>query len=65
MGDTGISIEAIIQREQPAGQRYVNIIILTNVTKEKCLNEAVAQIEQLETVRGQVSFIRVEYLDQV
>ena len=65
MGDTGISIEAIIQREQPAGERYVNIIILTNVTKEKCLNEAVAQIEQLETVRGQVSFIRVEYLDQV
>ena len=65
MGDTGISIEAIIQREQPAGQRYVNIIILTNVTKEKCLNEAVAQIEQLETVRGQVSFIRVEYLDQL
>ena len=65
MGDTGISIEAIIQREQPAGERYVNVIILTNVTKEKCLNEAVAQIEQLETVRGQVSFIRVEYLDQV
>ena len=65
MGDTGISIEAIIQREQPAGERYVNVIILTNVTKEKCLNEAVAQIEQLETVRGQVSFIRVEYLDQL
>jgi len=64
MGDTGISIEAIIQREQPAGERYVNVIILTNVTKEKCLDEAVAYIEQLETVRGQVNFIRVEYLDQ-
>ena len=64
MGDAGISIEAIIQREQPAGERYVNVIILTNVTKEKCLDEAVAHIEQLETVRGQVNFIRVEYLDQ-
>ena len=64
MGDAGISIEAIIQREQPAGERYVNVIILTNVTKEKCLDEAVAYIEQLETVRGQVNFIRVEYLDQ-
>jgi|TARA_B110000977_G_scaffold187237_1_gene254106 homoserine dehydrogenase len=65
MGDAGISIEAIIQREQPAGERYVNVIILTNVTKEKFLNEAVTHIEQLETVRGEVSFIRVEYLDQV
>ena len=65
MGDAGISIEAIIRREQPAGERYVNVIILTNVTKEKCLNEAVTHIEHLETVRGEVSFIRVEYLDQV
>ena len=65
MGDAGISIEAIIQREQPAGERYVNVIILTNVTKQKCLNEAVMHIENLETVRGQVSFIRVEHLDQV
>jgi len=64
MGDAGISIEAIIQREQPAGERYVNVIILTNVTKEKCLDGAVEHIEQLETVRGQVNFIRVEYLDQ-
>ena len=57
MGDAGISIEAIIQREQPAGERYVNVIILTNVTKEKCLDEAVMRISSnLETVRGQVSF---------
>ena len=65
MGDAGISIEAIIQREQPAGERYVNVIILTNVTKEKYLDEAVERIELLETVRGQVNFIRVEYLDQL
>jgi len=65
MGDSGISIEAIIQREQPAGEDYVNVIILTSVTKEKCLNEAVSHIEQLNTVRGSVSFIRVEHLDQM
>ena len=64
MGDAGISIEAIIQREQPAGEEYVNVIILTNVTKEKYLDEAVEHIEQLETVRGSVNFIRVEHLDQ-
>ena len=64
MGDAGISIEAIIQKDQPAGEEYVNVIILTNVTKEKFLDEAVAHIEQLETVRGSVNFIRVEHLDQ-
>ena len=64
MGDAGISIEAIIQREQPAGESYVNVIILTNVTKEKYLDEAVKHIEELDTVRGYVNFIRVEYLDQ-
>jgi homoserine dehydrogenase len=65
MGDAGISIEAIIQREQPAGEHYVNVIILTNVTKEKFLDEAVVHIEKLATVRGNVNFIRLEYLDQV
>ena len=64
MADAGICIEAIIQREQPAGEDYVNVIILTNVTREKLLDAAVENIEQLETVRGNVSFIRVEHLDQ-
>ncbi len=64
MGDAGISIEAIIQKEQPAGEQYVNVIILTNVTKEKFLDQAVEHVEQLETVRGSVNFIRVEHLDQ-
>ncbi|MDG1311557.1 MAG: homoserine dehydrogenase [Porticoccaceae bacterium] len=64
MANAGISIEAIIQKEQPAGEDYVNVIILTNVTKEKLLDAAVEHIEQLETVRGSVTFIRVEHLDQ-
>ena len=64
MADAGISIEAIIQREQPAGEDYVNVIILTNVTREKMLDTAVEGIEKLETVRGNVTFIRVEHLDQ-
>ena len=64
MADAGISIEAIIQKEQPATEEYVDVIILTNVTYEKSLDAAVENIEQLETVRGSVSFIRVEHLDQ-
>lgn len=64
MADAGISIEAIIQREQPAGEAYVNVIILTSVTRENLLDEAVEHIEALETVRDSVTFIRVEHLDQ-
>lgn len=64
MGDEGISIEAIIQREQPAGEEYVDVIILTNVTRESLLDEAVIRIEQLDSVRDSVTYIRVEHLDQ-
>ena len=64
MADSGISIEAIVQKEQPVGEDYVNVIIVTNVTREKCLNGAVERIEQLETVRGKINLIRVEHLDQ-
>ena len=64
MADAGISIEAISQKEQPATEEYVDVIILTNVTHEQSLDAAVEHIEQLETVRGSVSFIRVEHLDQ-
>ena len=64
MGDSGISIEAIVQKEQPVGEDYVNVIIITNVTQEKQLSTAVERIESLETVRDSIKFIRVEHLDQ-
>ena len=64
MGDSGISIEAIVQKEQPVGEDYVNVIIITNVLKEKQLSTAVERIESLETVQDSIKFIRVEHLDQ-
>ena len=64
MASCGISIEALIQREQPAGEDYVDVIILTDITREKLLSGAVERIQQLETVRGQINLIRVEHLDQ-
>ena len=64
MGDSGISIEAIVQREQPVGEDYVNVIIVTDTTQEKRLSTAVKRIESLETVRDSIKFIRVEHLDQ-
>ena len=61
---TGNQYQAIVQKEQPVGEDYVNVIIITNVTQEKQLRRAVERIESLETVQDSIKFIRVEHLDQ-
>ncbi|WP_444939582.1 homoserine dehydrogenase [Microbulbifer sp. JMSA002] len=60
--DQGISIEALIQHEPVDGEELVPVVILTSRAREACLREAVAQIEALDTVEGEVVRIRVESL---
>ncbi|BBL99999.1 hypothetical protein GL2_00740 [Microbulbifer sp. GL-2] len=60
--EQGISIEALIQHEPTEGEELVPVVILTSRAREACLREAVAQIESLETVEGDVVRIRVESL---
>ena len=57
-----ISIEALIQKEPPKGQTSVSIIMLTQSTLEKEMNAAIAEIEALAAVTGQVARIRLETL---
>ena len=57
-----ISIEALIQKEPPKGQTSVSIIMLTQLTLEKEMNAAIAEIEALAAVTGQVARIRLETL---
>lgn len=57
-----ISIEAINQKEPNEGETSVPIIMLTQKTLEKEMNAAIAEIEQLATVTGKVSRIRLETL---
>ncbi|OQW79942.1 MAG: homoserine dehydrogenase [Proteobacteria bacterium ST_bin11] len=57
-----ISIEALIQKEPPQGETSVPIIMLTQLTLEKEMNAAIAAIEALTTVSGQVARIRLETL---
>ena len=57
-----ISIEALIQKEPPQGETSVPIIMLTQLTLEKEMNAAIAAIEALATVSGQVARIRLETL---
>lgn len=57
-----ISIEALIQKEPPKGETSVPIIMLTQLTLEKEMNAAIADIEALTTVSGKVARIRLETL---
>lgn len=62
LGDCGISIEAIIQKEPQAGESCVPVVLLTHVIKEKQLNHAVQQIETLTDIKGQIICMHLENL---
>src|SRR5919106_1642345 len=62
LADSKISIEAMVQKEPSAGQRQVDIVLLTDRALEKNVNRAIARIEKLPTVVGSVTRIRVEPL---
>jgi len=62
LGDSDISIEAILQKE-PAGNAPATIILLTHRVNEGKMNAAIAAIEALDAVTGEVMRIRLEHLD--
>lgn len=62
LGERAISIEAFLQKEPARDETDVDIIMLTQRVREGNMNEAIAQIEQLDAVAGDVIRIRVESL---
>ncbi len=60
LGDAGISIEAILQKESLDDNLTVPVILLTQRIKEKYMNEAIEKIEANENIQGKVVRIRVE-----
>jgi len=62
LGDLGISIEAIIQKQPDEDATLVPVILLTQNVAEKNMNEAISKIEALDSVSGKVRRIRVETL---
>jgi homoserine dehydrogenase len=58
LADRAISIEAILQKEAPAGTDAVPIVMLTHEVEERQLDAAIARIEALESVSGKVVRIR-------
>ncbi len=64
LADHEISIESILQKEPMAGESEVPIIMLTHITLEKNMNQAINRIEALPSISGTVMRIRLEHLSR-
>jgi len=62
LADSKISIDAMVQKEPPAGESRVDIVMLTHRALEKNVDRAIARIERLPTVLGSVVRLRLEEL---
>ncbi len=62
LGERGISIEAMVQKEPAEGQDDVSVILLTQRVREGQMNDAIQHIERLQSVTAPVTRIRVESL---
>ena len=63
LGEEGISIEAIQQKEPAEGETHVPLIMLSHRVLEGDMNRAIERIEALDSVNGAVVRIRTETLD--
>jgi len=57
------AIEAMIQKEPPEGEDRTDIILLTHLSIERQVVDAIGKIEALPTVNGKVVRIRMEELN--
>jgi homoserine dehydrogenase len=62
LGEEGISIEAIQQKEPAAGETHVPLIMLTHRVLEARMNRALGRIAALDVVQGEIVRIRMEAL---
>jgi homoserine dehydrogenase len=62
LGEAGISIDAVLQREAGEGENQTDVIILTHDTREGSMDAALAQMQALPTVLGPITRIRKEEL---
>jgi homoserine dehydrogenase len=64
LGQEGISMEAIQQKEPEEDATHVSLVILTHRVLEGKMNGAIEKIEALNSVNGAVTRIRVEHLNK-
>jgi homoserine dehydrogenase len=63
LAESGISIEAVQQKEPAENDTTVPFVMLTQRVVERQMNQAISAIEQLDSISGKVMRIRVERLD--
>lgn len=63
LADRDISIEALLQKEPAPGASDVPIILLTYEVREQRMNEAIAALEALASIRAPVMRIRLDPLN--
>ncbi|MDF9431723.1 homoserine dehydrogenase [Cupriavidus gilardii] len=63
LADSGISIDAMLQKESREGEPQTDIIMLSHLAREKQINAAIARIEALPTVLSGVTRLRMEELN--
>ena len=62
LAELEISIDAMIQKEPKKDEEQVDIIVLTHLSIEKNINAAITRIEELSSVMGKITRIRLEEL---
>jgi homoserine dehydrogenase len=65
LGDAGISIEAILQKEPLSAETSVTVIMLIKPIREAQMNQALEAIEALCSVHGNVIRLRVEDFEKL
>ena len=63
LANANISIDAVLQREAGEGENQTDLIILTHDCVEAKMNEAMAHMQQLNTVLAPITRIRKEELN--
>lgn len=63
LGEAGISIEAMQQKEPAEGETHVPLVMLTHKVLEGQMNHAISKIEALDCTSGNITRIRMEQLE--
>jgi homoserine dehydrogenase len=63
LGEAGISIEAMQQKQPAEGETHVPLVMLTHKVQEGKMNQAISKIESLDSISGSITRIRMEQLE--
>ncbi len=60
LGDHGVSISGVTQKESDTGGGHAELVIMTHETREQAVRAALSEIKSLDIVGGVNAFLRVE-----